>query len=74
VCGPIPNKDGKYVVVEGDLIVVASTYARGTPVDYFNKRWKSDRDLIFAWGRWFAQLHQASRKFYETHPEIAKGV
>lgn len=34
----------------------------------------SDKELIQAWGRWFAQLHQSSKRFSEKYPEIASNV
>jgi len=61
-CGPIPTKDtGEYVVIDGDLVLIVSEFARGEPLDYFKPRWMSDKELVHAWGKWFALLHQASR-------------
>ena len=47
VCGPIKSINGVYVVVEGDLIVVCSEFARGEPLNFMLPRWMTDRDLIF---------------------------
>ena len=33
-----------------------------------------DKAVITAWGRFFGQLHQISRKFTQDHPDIAKRI
>lgn len=33
-----------------------------------------DKAVIFAWGRFFAQLHKASRKFEVEHSEVAQRI
>ena len=33
-----------------------------------------DKAVIFAWGRYFAQLHKISKKFDTEHPEVAQRI
>ena len=75
VCGPIPTKHtGEYVVIDDDLILIVSEFARGEPLDFFKPRWMSDKELIHAWGKWFALLHQASREFEAKQSELSKSI
>lgn len=33
-----------------------------------------DKNVIFAWGRFFAQMHKLSQKFSLDHPDIAQRI
>ena len=60
--------------MEGDLVIVVTEWARGVPIPYFELNWFKDKDLIRAWGRFFGQLHNLSRKFSDDHPEVAHRI
>jgi Ser/Thr protein kinase RdoA (MazF antagonist) len=75
VCGPIPSIHGEYMVAHGDLIIAVSEWAKGRPVEFMNfSSWLTNREFVYAWGRWLAIFHQASRKFSQQYPEIASNI
>ena len=74
-CGPVPSINGNLVVTHGDLIFVVSEWARGSPIDFMNfSSWLTNQEFVYAWGRWLAIFHQASRKFSEKYPTIANEI
>lgn len=62
------------MIVDGDLVLIVSEFARGEPLDFFKPRWMSDKELVNAWGKWFALLHQASKEFESKHSEVSKSI
>lgn len=51
----------------GDVIVVVFEWAKGQPLNFMEFRWMRDKAVIFAWGRFFSQLHKLSRTFESEH-------
>lgn len=74
VCGPVPTKDGEWVVAEGELIIVVYEWAKGRPVNFMEYNWMKDRQFAFSWGSWLGKFHEASRKFMRHHQDIANGM
>lgn len=37
-------------------------------------RWMKDKAVIFAWGKFFAQLHKLSKKFETDVPQVAQRI
>jgi len=73
-CGPIPTKNGDYVIVDSGMIIVISEYARGIALPHTEKRWLNDDDVVFAWGSWLAKLHVLSKLFEIEFPLVALKV
>ena len=72
VCPSIPSSlTSSSVVVSGSLIVCLFNYAKGEPVVYTDWKWMTDRRIVVALGRWFARLHQLTRRFVDEQPELA---
>eukprot|EP01129_Flabellula_baltica_P011898 TRINITY_DN5288_c0_g1_i1.p1 TRINITY_DN5288_c0_g1~~TRINITY_DN5288_c0_g1_i1.p1 ORF type:complete len:335 (+),score=56.10 TRINITY_DN5288_c0_g1_i1:36-1007(+) len=70
VCEPIVNIEGEYVsVVDDELVIVVSEYARGKGLDYMERRWLDDEVVVNAWGTWLGELHVLSKKYAEEFPE-----
>lgn len=49
-------------------------WAQGSKLEFMEFRWMKDKAVIFAWGKFFAQLHKESRKFENDHPEVAQRI
>ena len=64
----------KLFLVQGNLIIAVFEWARGSPLNFMEFRWMKDKAVINAWGRFFGEMHQISRKFSKDHPEIAKRI
>ncbi len=60
---PVTESDVAPIVVTGDFIIVVFEWAKGSKLEFMEFRWMKDKAVIFAWGRFFAQLHKQSRKF-----------
>lgn len=71
VCAPVRTLDDALVVRDGDLTVVASSWAPGALVDFAAFTWMTDATLIRAWGAWMARQHAAARRFADRFPEAA---
>ena len=59
------------IVCNGDLILCLFNYATGEPVVYTDWTWMTNREMVVGLGRWFAHLHQLSRRFTQEQPELA---
>ena len=55
----------------GGLVISVYQWARGGPVSFAEYQWLTDGELIGAWGRFLASLHQLSRSFSQLHPDVA---
>jgi Ser/Thr protein kinase RdoA (MazF antagonist) len=74
ICAPIKNIHGNYLIRSGDLLIIVSEWAKGAPLDFMSYRWMTDRNIVIAWGKWLAELHQVSKQFSVDHPETATTV
>lgn len=74
VCGPVRSLKQSLFVREAGLVLVVSPYAPGSAVDFGSYEWLNDWDLIYSWGAWMGQLHNKSRQFALTCPELAHQV
>lgn len=86
VCAPIPpshssmdrtdsdNADVSLCHVNDDLIFAVFAWANGEPLDFMSFRWMLDKHVVTAWGRFFAELHNASRLFTIQNPEISSRI
>lgn len=73
VCRSIPSSlTSSSIVISGPLIVSLFDYAQGDPVVFTEWKWMTDRRIVVALGRWFARLHQLTRRFVDEHPELAR--
>ena len=59
------------VVRDGSLILCLFTFATGEPVVYADWTWMTNRDIVVGLGRWFARLHQLTRRFVQEQPALA---
>ena len=71
VCAPVKTRAGEQCVRADGLMISLSPWADGELVDFTALRWLTDQPLAFAWGRWLAMFHAASRAFSLAHPSIA---
>ena len=71
ICAPIHSLEGNLLECDtsNKLIVCAFSWAKGVPLveSYASFRWMLDSKIVFAWGRFFAELHQLSRQFSSSH-------
>lgn len=74
VCAPVATTEGEYVLRRGDLVIVVFEWAKGSVLDFLSYRWMTDKEVVVAWGKWLATLHEASRKFSQEHPDTAKAI
>ena len=58
------------VVRNGSLILCLFTFATGEPVVYADWTWMTNRDIVIGLGRWFARLHQLTRRFVQEQPAL----
>jgi len=54
----------------GMLILCLFTYATGEPVTFTDWTWMTSRPMVIGLGRWFARLHELTRRFSRDHPEL----
>lgn len=71
VCHPISSTlTGSCIVQHDNLLICLFTKATGEPVVYTEWKWM-EREVVVGLGKWFALLHQLSRKFMKEFPEQA---
>jgi len=58
------------IVCSGSLILCLFTFATGEPVVYTDWTWMN-REIVVGLGRWFARLHQLTRRFVQEQPTLA---
>ena len=72
VCRAIESSITSSAVVRSDsLILCLFTFATGEPVVYTDWIWMTNRDIVVGLGRWFARLHQLTRRFVQEQPTLA---
>lgn len=72
VCRAIESSLTSSAVVRSDsLILCLFTFATGEPVVYSDWTWMTNRDIVVGLGRWFARLHQLTRRFVQEQPTLA---
>jgi Ser/Thr protein kinase RdoA (MazF antagonist) len=75
VCDPVKNREGKYIHTSATgLNIIVFNWAKGALMPFLEDRWMIDADFVFAWGRWLAELHVASRAFSVDFPEVASEI
>jgi Ser/Thr protein kinase RdoA (MazF antagonist) len=74
ICAPVKSLSGEFVVRSGDSSVTVSEWAKGSAMDFLSYRWMTDKNIVFAWGKWLAEFHQISQQFSVEHPEIAQSI
>lgn len=58
VCAPVSTLSGEYIVRDGDLTVIVTNWAEGSPVEFFAYRWMKEEAIVHAWGKWLGEFHK----------------
>lgn len=78
VCGYVALKsnDTEYLLEDAasQTLIVVSTWARGTALNFLDSRWMVDATVAYTWGHWLGRFHKLSRAFAIAYPEIANAM
>ncbi|CAF1416353.1 unnamed protein product [Adineta ricciae] len=73
VCRAIQSSITSSAIVrsDGSLILCLFRFATGEPIVYTDWTWITNREIVIGLGRWFARLHQLTRRFVQEQPVLA---
>ena len=79
VCAPVAKKSNEckvfqpsdlYIYIE-NLIICVFQWAVGNPIDFMALEWLTNEKIVYAQGRWLAELHKITMDFSIEHYAIA---
>lgn len=75
ICSFVPKtskqKNSDFVHFRDKFSVVVISWVNGENIVFTEFEWMQNQKIVFAWGRFFAEMHEISRNFEQENLEVA---